>query len=109
MMKHLSKTVVLALAGSFMSLALNAQAADLEQGKQLFASSAQPMACAICHALEDAGATGNIGPDLDDLQPDADRIRKVLIEGMGAMPSFSDSLDEEQRESIVQYVISVTQ
>lgn len=108
-MKYLFKMGVLALSSSALGLALSAQAADLEQGKQLFASDAQPMACAICHTLEDAGATGNIGPDLDDLQPDADRIRKVMIEGMGAMPSFSDSLDDDERESIVEYVISVTQ
>lgn len=85
-----------------------AAADNLEEGKKLFMTDAQPMACAICHALEDASATGNIGPDLDDLRPDADRIHKVLIEGMGAMPAFGDSLSQEQRDAIVDYVISAT-
>lgn len=108
-MKQFFNLSALVLGSSILSFGLSAQAADLEQGKQLFTSAAQPMACAICHALEDAGATGSIGPDLDDLQPDADRIRKVMVEGMGAMPSFADSLDEDEREAIVQYVISVIQ
>ncbi len=85
-----------------------ALADNLEEGKQLFLSDAQPMACAICHTLQDAGSTGNIGPDLDDLRPEADRIHKVLIEGMGAMPAFGDSLSQEQRDAIVDYVVSAT-
>lgn len=109
MIKQFFNLSALVLGSSLFGFGLSAQAADLEQGKQLFTSAAQPMACAICHALKDAEATGSIGPDLDDLQPDADRIRKVMIEGMGAMPSFADSLNEDEREAIVQYVISVTQ
>ena len=58
--------------------------------------------------LEDAGAAGTIGPDLDELQPDADRIRKTMMEGMGAMPSFADSLEESEREAIIQYVLHAT-
>jgi len=99
----LKAIAVLLLGGSNLVLA-----SDTELGRQLFLSDAQPMACALCHALQDAGATGNIGPDLDDLQPDAERMHKVLIEGMGAMPSFADSLSQDQRDAIVDYVISVT-
>jgi mono/diheme cytochrome c family protein len=35
--------------------------ADVESGKQLFVTS-----CGACHALEDAGTAGRIGPNLDD-------------------------------------------
>jgi len=35
--------------------------ADLESGKQLFITS-----CGACHALDDAGTVGRIGPNLDD-------------------------------------------
>lgn len=79
----------------------------LERGKTLFSTEAVP-ACAICHALQDAGATGAIGPDLDELKPDAERIKKVLHEGMGAMPSFADSLDQEAIDAIVAYVVNAT-
>jgi|SRR5690625_753454 len=97
------------LTGLGLSLSFIVSADSLEEGKKLFLTDAQPMACAICHTLQDAEATGNIGPDLDDLQPNADRIHKVLIEGMGAMPSFADTLTDEQRDNIVEYIISVTQ
>jgi len=80
----------------------------LEEGKVLFMEGAAP-ACAVCHALEDADATGNIGPNLDELQPKRDRIIKAMEEGTGPMPSFSDSLTAEQLEAIADYVVHVTQ
>jgi len=80
---------------------------QLEQGKTLFLSGSVP-ACAICHALQDAGAAGAIGPDLDELKPDAERIKKVLEEGMGVMPSFADSLDEAAMEAIAAYIVHAT-
>lgn len=79
----------------------------LEKGKVLFTTEAVP-ACAICHTLKDAGAVGEIGPDLDELKPDAERIKKVLHEGMGAMPSFADTLDEEAMNAIAAYVVHAT-
>ena len=80
---------------------------QLEKGKTLFMTEAVP-ACAICHTLKDADATGTIGPDLDELKPDAERIKKVLHEGMGAMPSFADTLDEEAMNAIAAYVVHAT-
>ncbi|MCC2594881.1 cytochrome c [Pusillimonas sp. MFBS29] len=79
----------------------------LEKGKVLFSTDAVP-ACAICHTLQDAGAEGTIGPDLDELKPDADRIRKVLAEGMGAMPSFAETLKPDEIDAIVAYVVNAT-
>ncbi|HLR13708.1 MAG TPA: cytochrome c [Burkholderiaceae bacterium] len=80
---------------------------NLDEGKVLFQSDATP-ACAICHALKDADATGGIGPDLDELQPAKDRIIKAMEEGTGPMPSFSDSLSDEQMEAIADYVVHAT-
>ena len=82
-------------------------AAQLEQGKMLFSATAKPIACSVCHTLTDADAMGTIGPDLDELKPDADRIRKTMMTGMGAMPSF-ESMDEADREAIIAYVVSAT-
>jgi mono/diheme cytochrome c family protein len=62
----------------------------------------------VCHTLKDAGAAGTIGPDLDELKADAPRIKKVLQEGMGVMPSFADSLDEASMDAIVAYVVHAT-
>ncbi|MGB6104024.1 MAG: cytochrome c [Pusillimonas sp.] len=87
--------------------ASGADSQQLEKGKVLFSTEAVP-ACAICHALQDAGAEGAIGPDLDELKPDAERIKKVMQEGMGVMPSFADTLDEESMDAIVAYIVQAT-
>ena len=79
------------------------QAAQMTLGKQLFTTGATP-ACAICHTLKDAGSEGAIGPVLDDLQPDAARVSKALHDGLGAMPSFKDTLTEAQIAALALYV-----
>lgn len=78
------------------------------EGKTLFQTGAVP-ACAVCHTLQDAGATGAIGPNLDDLQPNRDQILAVLRDGSGAMPSFGESLSDEQRQAVADYVVWATQ
>lgn len=77
----------------------------LVHGKELFIGGAQPIACALCHTLDNAGTTGTIGPNLDELKPDEERIRRALLEGMGAMPSFEE-MEEDDREAIIEYVLS---
>lgn len=108
-MKKLSSLLFSATLLTSSSLVFATDAEQLEQGKMLFSSTAKPIACSVCHTLEDAGAMGAIGPDLDELKPDADRIRKTMMDGMGAMPSFADSLEESEREAIIEYVVKVTQ
>ena len=108
-MQKIVTTLAFSLAITVTSAtAFASDAAELEIGKALFIGGAQPIACSVCHTLDDAGTTGTIGPDLDELQPDADRIRKTMLEGMGAMPSFADTLDESEREAIIKYVIHAT-
>lgn len=77
-------------------------AAQMALGKKLF-TTATP-ACAVCHTLKDAGAQGAVGPVLDELQPDAARVSKVLRDGLGSMPSFKASLTEAQIAAIALYV-----
>src|SRR5579864_7135936 len=73
-------------------------------GRQLFLQGAAPLpACALCHTLKDAGATGSVGPDLDDLRPEPERIERVLHNGMGPMPAFK-SLSDAQITLLVNYV-----
>lgn len=88
------------------SSAARSDAAVLEQGKQLFVSQAVP-ACAVCHTLADAGAEGTIGPDLDEIKPGFDAVKKALYEGLGVMPNFSETLSEEQIDAVAAYVSQV--
>jgi sulfite dehydrogenase len=78
-------------------------AAQLQQGKVLFQQGAVP-ACALCHALNDAGAEGAVGPSLDELKPDAKRVATALRNGIGQMPSFNGKLSEAQIAALAIYV-----
>ena len=85
-------------------LAAGAQASD-DEGRRLFTSLTPP--CALCHALKDAGATGAIGPSLDELKPDRERVLKALRTGIGQMPAFGH-LTQAQMEALASYVEQAT-
>jgi mono/diheme cytochrome c family protein len=76
---------------------------DATAGKQVFASAG----CSGCHTLKDAGATGNVGPNLDDAKPDAALVTDRVTNGQGVMPSFKDQLSEKQIADVAAYVSSV--
>jgi hypothetical protein len=61
-----------------------ADPAEIARGKLLF-TTLQP-ACAVCHTLQAAGAEGQIGPVLDELKPDADRVLRALRNGKRLQP-----------------------
>jgi mono/diheme cytochrome c family protein len=72
-------------------------------GKQVFATAG----CGGCHTLKDAGASGNVGPNLDQLKPSAAAVAKQVTTGGGAMPSFKDSLTDAQIKAVAAYVAKV--
>jgi mono/diheme cytochrome c family protein len=72
-------------------------------GKQVFASAG----CAGCHTLKDAGATGAVGPNLDQLKPSPARVSHQVEVGGGAMPSFKGRLSPAQIQAVADYVSSV--
>lgn len=73
-------------------------------GKAVFAGSA---GCGGCHTLSDAGATGTVGPNLDDLKPSFDAVQQQVINGGGAMPPFKGTLTPQQIADVSAYVSSV--
>jgi mono/diheme cytochrome c family protein len=75
---------------------------ESDPGRQLFVKDATP-SCTICHTLADAGASGNIGPSLDELKPDAPRVIKALKTGINQMPAYPQ-LSEEQMQALARYV-----
>jgi mono/diheme cytochrome c family protein len=72
------------------------------QGKQVFSTN-----CASCHTLKDANARGQVGPNLDDLKPDAQTVQRQVINGGGAMPAFKGQLSDAEIRAVAQYVASV--
>ena len=63
--------------------------------------------CGSCHTLSDAGTTGTIGPNLDDLKPPYDVIVEQVTNGGGAMPPFGGTLTEQQIADVAAYVSAV--
>lgn len=96
-------TLLLAIAG-YASAAQSQSGA--ERGKELFVKGATPP-CGLCHTLADAGTVGAIGPSLDELKPDAERVAKAVKGGVGQMPAFS-TLSEQDVQAIAQYVARVS-
>ena len=71
-------------------------------GKVIFTTN-----CASCHTLADAGTTGTVGPNLDDLKPAYDVVVKQVTNGGGVMPPFGGTLTEQQIADVAAYVSSV--
>jgi mono/diheme cytochrome c family protein len=72
-------------------------------GKRVFDSAG----CSGCHTLKDAGATGTVGPNLDDLKPSKATVAHQVEVGGGAMPSFKGQLSDAQIQAVAAYVSSV--
>ena len=79
-----------------------AAAGDAAAGKQVFESAG----CASCHTLADAGASGSVGPNLDQAKPPASLVVDRVTHGKGAMPSFEGQLSETQIQDVAAYVSS---
>jgi mono/diheme cytochrome c family protein len=71
-------------------------------GKDVFTAN-----CSTCHTLADAGATGTVGPDLDQLKPAKDVVVHQVENGGAIMPAFKGTLTDQQIEDVASYVSSV--
>jgi cbb3-type cytochrome c oxidase subunit III len=71
-------------------------------GKSIFQAK-----CASCHTLKDAGTTGTVGPNLDQLKPPFSIVQRQVINGGAVMPAFKGVLTDEQIKAVAKYVSSV--
>lgn len=62
---------------------------DVVAGREAFISGTDPP-CGTCHTLADAGTTGTIGPNLDELKPTFEQVQTAVETGPGAMPDFGN-------------------
>ena len=93
-------------ASVFAACAGTARAQDgMAEGRRLFTQAASPV-CAVCHTLRQAEASGQVGPDLDELRPDTVRVEKAIRNGIGQMPA-NTNLNDEQIRLLAKYVASV--
>ena len=75
---------------------------DPAAGKEVFASTG----CGSCHTLADAGATGTVGPNLDESSVDFAAAQTQITNGGGGMQAYSGTLSEEEIANVAAYVVS---
>jgi mono/diheme cytochrome c family protein len=68
-------------------------------GEQIFKDN-----CSTCHTLAAAGASGKVGPDLDQLKPGPDLVANQVTNGGGGMPPFKGKLTADQIKQVADYV-----
>ena len=78
----------------------------MELGRTVFIELSEPQ-CGVCHVLRDAGTSGMIGPDLDALEPDADRVMAAVSGGVGVMGA-QEHLTDQEVEAVAHYVAMTT-
>lgn len=78
---------------------------DAAAGEAIYAENG----CGGCHALAAAGSSGNIGPNLDESQPDLELVVDRVTNGSGAMPAFGGDLEPQQIADVAAYVVESTQ
>jgi cytochrome c6 len=74
------------------------------EGKEIFTST-----CGGCHTLKAAGTSGEVGPNLDELEPDLATVEHQVVNGGGAMPAFGNEgiLNAKEIKAVATYVSSV--
>lgn len=72
-------------------------------GKKIFLEKAEPP-CGLCHTLKAAGASGEVGPNLDEMKPDQEKVRNAVAKGVGNMPPYGDSLSAAEIAAVARYV-----
>jgi mono/diheme cytochrome c family protein len=91
---------------------------DAAAGKSLF----EAQGCSSCHTFKPAGASGKVGPDLDNLAADAQKANRGSVEQYatetikdpgayvvsgypnGVMPPFGDTLSDKQVADLVAFL-----
>jgi mono/diheme cytochrome c family protein len=65
--------------------------------------------CGSCHTLKEAGTSGEVGPNLDELEPSEATVEHQVINGGGSMPAFGNEgiLKPNEIKAVATYVSSV--
>ena len=102
-MKRLLRALAFAATSTWIAAyAADGDSSDAAEGRRLFTKGAVPP-CALCHTLKDAGASAEIGPSLDELKPDPERVAKAIRAGTGVMPAYT-AMSEKEVQALARYV-----
>ena len=77
----------------------------MDLGLDVYNNKAQ---CGVCHTLQAAGSTGDIGPNFDQLRSTIPQIISAVTNGIGVMPPWEGILTYEEIEAVAYYVFNST-
>ena len=101
----MKRIIVILLAINFYFTQANSDEL-IEKGREIFINQGN---CSSCHALSDAQANGNIGPNLNQIRPTKDRVLAAVTRGIGVMPAYEGILTTEEIDAVAHYVSVVAE
>jgi mono/diheme cytochrome c family protein len=75
-------------------------AGGVPEGEAIFDSAG----CAACHTFAPAGATGTVGPNLDNANLTVAQVEQQVRNGGGGMPAFGDRLSDAEIREVSSFV-----
>ena len=99
------KKILLILICLIFSYSLTLADPKMELGLEVYNNKAQ---CGVCHTLQVSGSDGQIGPNLDQLQPSVPQIIAVVTNGIGVMQAWKGILTHEEIEAVAYYIFNST-
>ncbi len=78
------------------------ESAAVAAGKTVFTTN-----CGVCHTLAEAGTNGEVGPNLDELEPNLATVEHQVENGGGPMPAFKGKLSAEEITDVATFVSTV--
>jgi mono/diheme cytochrome c family protein len=79
---------------------------DPAAGASVFSGADPP--CRSCHTMRAAGATGGVGPNLDNAKPGQQTVISFVTNGTGVMPAYGTQLSQPQINNLAAYVYRST-
>ena len=70
-------------------------------GKDVFLNKA---VCSTCHTFADAGSNAQIGPNLNEINPNKMTVMNAVKNGIGVMPAYEGQLTSKEIEAVSHYV-----
>ena len=77
----------------------------MDLGLEVYKNKAQ---CGVCHTLQAAGSSGNVGPNLDQLKLPMSQVIYAVTNGIGVMQAWEGILTNEEIEAVAYYVFNST-
>ena len=64
--------------------------------------------CGVCHTLQAADSTGDIGPNFDQLRSTIPQIIYAVTNGIGVMQAWEGILTDKEIETVAYYIFNST-